>query len=218
MASNAVTGAKRPLEANAPAARKRPAADGDDDLIDEAFEMEPPDEDVDELGPEEEVEEGALGEAGKNWQRPPPPRLDPSKDSLLFQQLEVDFSSGPPNKAYYKTDLREAPVLRMYGVNKLGARPPAGRRRRRPQIARAAGAACSLLPTNGDSPLCSPLACAGNSCCVFIHGFEPYFYVEAPPTFSPDDCAPLTDTLNVRARPAHAGLGTDGVPPAAAQC
>lgn len=38
----------------------------------------------------------------------------------------------------------------------------------------------------------------GNSVCVFVHGFEPYFYVEAPTaTFSPDDCQALADLLNV---------------------
>ena len=34
---------------------------------------------------------------------------------------------------------------------------------------------------------------------VFVHGFQPYFYVEAPtPTFSPDDCQALADHFNVR--------------------
>lgn len=53
--------------------------------------------------------------------------------------------------------LEEAPIVRMFGVNK-----------------------------------------AGNSVCVFVHGFEPYFYVEAPtPTFGPDDCTNLQEVLNV---------------------
>jgi hypothetical protein len=39
----------------------------------------------------------------------------------------------------------------------------------------------------------------GNSVCAFVHGFEPYFYVEAPTAaFSPDDCTSLVETLNVR--------------------
>lgn len=46
--------------------------------------------------------------------------------------------------------------------------------------------------------LLAPRLPAGNSVCVFVHGFEPYFYVEAPcASFSPDDCAPLAETLNV---------------------
>ena len=41
-------------------------------------------------------------------------------------------------------------------------------------------------------------ALAGNSVCTFVHGFEPYFYVEAPNNFSPDDCDSLAATFNVR--------------------
>ncbi len=33
--------------------------------------------------------------------------------------------------------------------------------------------------------------------CAFVHGFEPYFYVEAPPAFGPDDCDSLRAQLNV---------------------
>lgn len=41
------------------------------------------------------------------------------------------------------------------------------------------------------------LSAAGNSVCAFVHGFEPYFYVEAPPAFGPDDCDSLRAQLNV---------------------
>ena len=38
----------------------------------------------------------------------------------------------------------------------------------------------------------------GSSVSAFVHGFEPYFYVEAPsPSFSPDDCQALVGELNV---------------------
>ena len=42
---------------------------------------------------------------------------------------------------------------------------------------------------------------AGNSVCAFIHGFEPYFYVEAPMGFGPDDVESLCRELNVRGIP-----------------
>jgi DNA polymerase delta subunit 1 len=75
----------------------------------------------------------------------------------VFQQLEVDYAMAKPHPVYYPTDLREVPVLRMFGV------------------------------TEG-----------GSSVAAFVHGFEPYFYAEAPtPTFSPDDCQALTGELNV---------------------
>ncbi|KAK9916868.1 hypothetical protein WJX75_008145 [Coccomyxa subellipsoidea] len=36
----------------------------------------------------------------------------------------------------------------------------------------------------------------GNSVCTFVHGFEPYFYIEAPRSFGPDDCDSLSAQLN----------------------
>ena len=41
----------------------------------------------------------------------------------------------------------------------------------------------------------------GNSVCAFIHGFEPYFYIEAPMGFGPDDVESLCRELNVRLQP-----------------
>eukprot|EP00887_Chlorella_sp_A99_P006196 scaffold3.g6196.t1 len=137
--------------------RKRPAPDLDDDLImeEEDFDMEPP-EDLEAEEAALEVDAGSLGEAGKNWPRPPPPALNPQTDKLEFQQLEVEYQLAPPHRGLYAPDgLREVPVLKMFGVTR-----------------------------------------AGNSVCAFVHGFEPYFYVEAPPRFTPDDCATLQWELN----------------------
>ena len=39
---------------------------------------------------------------------------------------------------------------------------------------------------------------AGNSVCTYVHGFLPYFYIEAPRGFGPDDCDSLCAQLNVR--------------------
>lgn len=41
-------------------------------------------------------------------------------------------------------------------------------------------------------------AYAGNSVCAFVHGFQPYFYIDAPRGFGPDDCDALSSQLNVR--------------------
>jgi hypothetical protein len=38
-----------------------------------------------------------------------------------FQQLEVDYFIGDPHFLWHKTDLHEAPIIRMYGVNQTGA-------------------------------------------------------------------------------------------------
>lgn len=49
---------------------------------------------------------------------------------------------------------------------------------------------------------------AGNSVAAFVHGFEPYFYVEAPSaSFSPDDCQALAAELNVRIAVVDVGMG-----------
>ena len=231
-------------------------------------------EDVDVRQEEEEDFELDLGEAGRNWERPPPPALRPSRDSIgavatgaelldsfelatvtalplvavqqisprlwqatgahqrlqhlltcsavgarcsssqvrlyglllsvfsaVFQQLETDCLVSAPNKAVHQTDLHEVPVIRMFGVNEEGesALPAAG---------------CEPAPAVILHPCCSNMAktCRtvnpahrptslvmwpGNSVCTFVHGFEPYFYIEAPMGFGPDDCEPLQSLLNV---------------------
>jgi len=124
MLGNGTIGSKRPHgnKENAEKPRKRPQAEGDDDLIDEAFDMEPTEDDVDDVPADLDVEDDVLGEAGKNWVRPAPPQLDAARDRLVFQQLEVDYTSGAPNQQFYKSDLQEVPILRMFGVTELGAR------------------------------------------------------------------------------------------------
>ena len=42
---------------------------------------------------------------------------------------------------------------------------------------------------------------AGNSVCTYVHGFLPYFYIEAPRGFGPDDCDSLCAQLNVNPPP-----------------
>lgn len=39
----------------------------------------------------------------------------------VFQQLEMDYTSGPPNRAYYPTALQEVPIVRMFGNTEEGA-------------------------------------------------------------------------------------------------
>lgn len=43
----------------------------------------------------------------------------------VFQQLEVDYIIGRPNKDVHVTDLAEVPIIRMYGVTESGSQGPA---------------------------------------------------------------------------------------------
>ncbi len=81
---------KRELEGSGPQGppAKRPNGSGgmDDELVDEQFEavpegLEDDAEDVDIRLLEEDLELH-LGEAGRNWERPAPPFIDPKADSL----------------------------------------------------------------------------------------------------------------------------------------
>ena len=38
----------------------------------------------------------------------------------------------------------------------------------------------------------------GNSVCLFVHGFEPYFYADCPADFTPEECSELCRVLQVR--------------------
>jgi len=61
-----------------------------------------------------------LGAAGRNWERPPPPPLDPNRDPLIFQQLELDYAMGPPRASVARSDLSLTPIIRMFGVTEAG--------------------------------------------------------------------------------------------------
>jgi len=103
---------------------KKTQQDGmEDEMIAEAFGVDEIEDEMETEGAELEVEV-ELGEAGRNWMRPPPKDMDAKKDALIFQQLELDYTSGPPNAEYYTSasrhDLQDVPILRMFGVNSDG--------------------------------------------------------------------------------------------------
>ncbi|CAI8054471.1 DNA polymerase delta catalytic subunit [Geodia barretti] len=56
-----------------------------------------------------------------HWKRPPPPKLDPSSDPLVFQQIDIDYYVGAstvPGMPGMGTG--PVPVLRMFGVTSDG--------------------------------------------------------------------------------------------------
>lgn len=47
------------------------------------------------------------------------PEIDPKKDNLVFQQIDLDYYEGPPMKEALTSNLKE-PIFRIYGVNEAG--------------------------------------------------------------------------------------------------
>lgn len=81
------------------------------------------------------------------WIRPSPD-LNPSEDSITFQQLDIDYYIGQPLPGMPGCTQGQVPIIRMFGVTM-----------------------------------------EGNSVLANIHGFLPYFYVQAPANFQKSDCS-----------------------------
>eukprot|EP00775_Hariotina_reticulata_P002392 gene2392-2696_t len=139
-------GKRVPSQQGGPAPKRGPSSEFDDLMEEDLAADDGPAYLPDDL----DVEDPELGEAGRNWTRPPVAPFNPEKDSLVFQQLEVDYCLQRPRRDIWPTPANQVPVVRMYGVND-----------------------------------------AGNSVCVFVHGFEPYFYCDCPHDWSPEDCNEL---------------------------
>ncbi|KAG6450054.1 DNA polymerase delta catalytic subunit [Manduca sexta] len=54
------------------------------------------------------------------WSRPPAPALDPRKDSLVFQQIDIDNYNGQPIQGMPGSQLAPVPIMRMYGITMEG--------------------------------------------------------------------------------------------------
>lgn len=101
---------------------KRPKNEDDDDYP-ETFEdhlagLEDEDMDTDFCVPEGEGP--AIESTYARWTRPAPPALDPSKDNLCFQQVELDHYIGKAREDMPGASQGPAPVVRMFGVTMEG--------------------------------------------------------------------------------------------------
>ncbi|CAL7945239.1 unnamed protein product [Xylocopa violacea] len=54
------------------------------------------------------------------WSRPPPPQLNPQKDALIFQQIDIDHYTGAPLPGMPGSRTPPVPIMRMFGVTELG--------------------------------------------------------------------------------------------------
>nr|QBM06234.1 DNA polymerase delta catalytic subunit [Brachionus koreanus] len=102
---------------------KRFKSNGDDDNeIKTEFESELAAFDEDLIDSVEKIEIGQGPEnvtTNAKWARPPLPKIDPSQDTLIFQQIDLDFYEGPPMKESLSSS-QKVPIFRLYGVNEGG--------------------------------------------------------------------------------------------------
>ncbi|XP_034247843.1 DNA polymerase delta catalytic subunit isoform X1 [Thrips palmi] len=105
-----------------PAPPKRPRADDDeDDEFPGTFEEELAFMDANEAEMVEATGEGPdTNQTSVKWSRPAPPPLDPQKDNLTFQQIDVDHYTGSPMAGMPGAQSGPVPVMRLYGVTMEG--------------------------------------------------------------------------------------------------
>ena len=56
----------------------------------------------------------------QKWSRPNPPSLDPSRDKLVFQQVELDHYIGQARVDMLGAREGPAPIMRMFGITMDG--------------------------------------------------------------------------------------------------
>ncbi|XP_013790883.1 DNA polymerase delta catalytic subunit-like, partial [Limulus polyphemus] len=75
---------------------------------------------------EEEIQLESQGEGPENlstsskWSRPTPPPLNPEKDSLVFQQLDIAHYIGQPLAGMPGSQIGSVPVMQMFGITMEG--------------------------------------------------------------------------------------------------
>ena len=114
-------GNKRGFSAG-PSQSKKPRNDEDDDVpesfVDHLAGLEDDDFDTDFPMPDDNGP--ALASTFDQWARPDPPKLDPSIESICFQQVELDHYISKESSSMSGVSQGPAPVIRMFGVTMGG--------------------------------------------------------------------------------------------------
>ena len=63
---------------------------------------------------------GSSQPARGSWRRPPPPKINPSSDPLVFQQIDIDHCIGGVVPGMPGAQGAPVPILRMFGVTMEG--------------------------------------------------------------------------------------------------
>ena len=56
----------------------------------------------------------------EKWKRPPPPKISPTSDPLIFQQIDIDHYTGGVVAGMPGAQKGPVPILRMFGVTMEG--------------------------------------------------------------------------------------------------
>ncbi|CAL1535781.1 unnamed protein product [Lymnaea stagnalis] len=115
---------KRVGKAGQPPAKKTRKFEDDDDTPNFEDELALMDAIESEKGDSEGMEvvgDGPEYEAtSSKWARPPLPIVDSSKDSIAFQQIDLDFYIGTHVKGMPGATVGPTPIIRMYGITMEG--------------------------------------------------------------------------------------------------
>ncbi|XP_014229440.1 DNA polymerase delta catalytic subunit isoform X1 [Trichogramma pretiosum] len=114
---------KRPPYSASSASKKTKVAADDDEpstFVSELASMDDFDDDVNTEGTQVLGEGPEQENTSSKWSRPAPPALDPLKDGLCFQQIDIDHFTDKPQPGMPGSRIGPVPVMRMYGVTELG--------------------------------------------------------------------------------------------------
>nr|BAJ78744.1 DNA polymerase delta catalytic subunit [Aposthonia japonica] len=109
-----------------PVKRKRSIEDDDEEFYSGSFEaelayMEQVENEMSQTDSCEYTGEGPESqETSAKWCRPSLPTLNPSVDTLIFQQIDIDHYTGRPMQGMPGAQVGPVPIMRMYGITMEG--------------------------------------------------------------------------------------------------
>lgn len=112
---------RKQFSKGAPPKRIKSRDDNDNNDIPGSFEEQLAGMDTGEFESQQVFGEGPENQStNTKWSRPTAPIMDPKKDILVFQQLDIDHYNGQPIHGMPGSQLGPVPIMRMYGVTMEG--------------------------------------------------------------------------------------------------
>ena len=184
-----------------PSQSKKPKNDDDDEFPAETFEDHLANLDDDDMmddwdGEVAEGEGPAMESTYAKWTRPAPPSLDPAKDSISFQQVELDHYIGkarqdmPGGESIIRFKCCAFESIFTCLQTRLGIFVAV--------LLCIFVESVNFLARKGPAPVVRMFGVTmeGNSVCCHVHGFHPYIYLPTPPGISKDNLATFRKALD----------------------